>query len=240
MTAPAAATPFAGEVADAAAAHAVGPDYVRAVGKVLASHVRNELAGAATFDEPAIALAPGPKEKWLACRIAMEEYGHHLKFARLAAELGVEDATLGRSLSVFDYELSSWAEFVVLKALVDLAEVVLMEELLATSYLPLRHLADKLLPEERFHVSFGKAHTRELGADPAAGPLLQQAVDHLVGFTVPFFGRSVSANNEAFRRWGVKQRTNDDARAEWARRCRRFVEGDLGLRFPEVNLHWDG
>lgn len=228
------------DVADAAAARALGPDYVAAVGKVIASHVRNELAGAVAFDEPAIALAPGPKEKWLACRIAMEEYGHHLKFQRLAADLGLEDAGAGRTLSVFDYRLTSWTEFVVLKALVDLAEVVLMEELLETSYLPLRALVVKLLPEEHFHVSFGKAHTRELVAEPANVPVVEQAVDDLVRFTVPFFGRSVSANNEAFRRWGVKRRTNDEARAAWAERCREFVEGDLGLRFPPVGPRWDG
>ena len=232
--------PFSGEVDDAEHAHALGPEFVTAVGKVVASHVRNELAGAVVFDEPAIGMAPGPHEKWLACRIAMEEYGHHLKFQRLATDLGLEDAGAGRSLSVFDFELTSWAEFVVLKALVDLAEVVLMEELLATSYLPLRNLVSKLLPEERFHVSFGKAHTREMAADPETRPVLQQAVDDLVGFTVPFFGRSTSANNEAFRRWGVKHRTNDEARAEWADRCRQFVEGELGLRFPEVELRWNG
>lgn len=233
-------TPFTGEVADAPAAQAVGPEYVTAVGKVVASHVRNELAGAVAFDEPAIALAPGPREKWLACRITMEEYGHHLKFKRLAAELGLEDAAAGRSLSVFDYQLSSWPEFAVLKAVVDLAEVVLMEELVTTSYLPLRALVVKLLPEERFHVSFGKAHTKELAADPAVRPALQRAVDELVPFTAPFFGRSDSVNNEAFRRWGVKQRTNDEARAEWAGRARRLVEDELGLRFPEVSLRWAG
>lgn len=231
---------FSGEVQDAAEAHAVGPDYVRAVGKVVLSHVRNELAGAAAFDEPAIALAPGAREKWLACRIAMEEYGHHLKFQRLASELGLETANDGRTLSVFDYDLTSWEEFVVLKALVDLAEVVLMEELVETSYLPLRALVQKLLPEERFHVSFGKAHAREMAADPEACAALQAAVDGLVAFTVPFFGRSESPNNEAFRRWGVKLRTNDEARAEWALRARRFVEDELGLRFPEVDPRWNG
>lgn len=231
---------FSGEVADAAAAHGLGDDYVRAVGKVIASHVRNELAGAVAFDEPAIAMAPAPKEKWLACRIAMEEYGHHLKFQRLASELGLDDVGGGPALSVFDYGLSSWTEFVVLKALVDMAEVVLMEELLETSYLPLRSLVTALLPEERFHVSFGRAHTRGLLADPAARPVVQQAVDDLVGFTAPFFGRSTSANNEAFRRWGVKKRTNDEARAQWADRCSAFVEGELGMRFPEVDLHWNG
>ena len=230
---------FTGEVADAAAAHAVGPDYVTAVGKVINSHVRNELAGATAFDEPAIALAPTPREKWLACRIAMEEYGHHLKFQRLAAELDLEDAASGPALSVFDYDLTSWTEFVVLKALVDLAEVVLMEELRSTSYLPLRRLVSRLLPEEHFHVAFGKAHTRDAMADPSLVPVVQKAVDDLVAFTVPFFGRSVSANNEAFRRWGVKIRTNDETRAVWAGRCRSFVEG-LGLRFPDADPHWNG
>ncbi len=233
-------TAFTEDVADAAAAHAVGPEYVAAVGKVVGSHVRNELAGATAFDEPAIGLAPTPKEKWLACRIAMEEYGHHLKFQRLASELGMEDAASGRALSVFDFDLTSWTEFVVLKALVDEAEVVLMEELLATSYLPLRKLVARLLPEEHFHVSFGKARTRELVAGGTAVADVQQAVDDLVRFTVPFFGRSVSANNEAFRLWGVKHRTNDESRAVWAGRCKHFVEGELGLRFPAVDPHWNG
>ena len=236
MSAPA----FTADVPDAAAAEAVGPEYVTAVGKVILSHVRNELAGAVAFDEPAIALAPGPREKWLACRIAMEEYGHHLKFARLAADLGLDSAANGRSLSVFDYQLTSWAEFVVLKALVDLAEVVLMEELLATSYLPLRRLVAGLLPEEHFHVAFGKARTRDLLTDPANVDVVQQAVDQLVRCTVPFFGRSVSANNDAFRQWGVKQRTNDETRAHWIGRARHFVEGELGLRFPDADRHWNG
>lgn len=229
-----------GDVADAAAANAAGAEYVETVGKVIRSHVRNELAGAVAFDEPAIALAPGPREKWLACRIAMEEYGHHLKFQRLAGELGLAAGGEGRALSVFDFDLASWTEFVVLKALVDLAEVVLMEELADTSYLPLRRLVVSLLPEERFHVSFGKARTLDLATDPATRPAIQAAVDDLVAFTVPFFGRSVSANNDAFRRWGVKRRTNDEARAEWVARARQFVEVELGMEFPEVDPHWNG
>ncbi len=139
---------------------------------------------------------------------------------------------------MFDFRLTTWVEFVVLKALVDLAEVVLMEELLATSYLPLRSLVVKLLPEEHFHVSFGKAHTRDLLDDPTERPVVQRAIDDLVRLTIPFFGRSLSANNAAFRQWGVKQRTNDDARADWAARCEQFVEGELGLAFPHVDPHW--
>jgi ring-1,2-phenylacetyl-CoA epoxidase subunit PaaA len=231
--------PFTEEVADAAAAHALGPDYVAAVGKVVASHVRNELAGASVFDEPAIRLAPTPREKWLACRIAMEEYGHHLRFQKLAADLDLPEAKGARPLSVFEFELTTWVEFVVLKAIVDLAEVVLMDELAECSYLPLRHLAQHLLPEERFHVSFGAARTMEMAQQAELRPAVQDAVDRLVGFTLPFFGRSVSANNDAFRRWGIKRRTNDEARADFIERSRAFVL-DAGLTYPDVSVTWDG
>jgi 1,2-phenylacetyl-CoA epoxidase catalytic subunit len=77
-------------------------------------------------------------------------------------------------------------------------------------------------------------------ADRRLAPVVQRAVDDLVGFTVPFFGRSVSANNDAFRFWGVKQRTNDEARAAWVARSRAFVEGELDLRFPDVDVCWNG
>lgn len=232
--------PFSGDVPGPEEAWALGADYVAAVGKVIASHVRNELTGAAVFDEPAITLAPTPRDKWLACRIAMEEYGHHLRFQKLAAELELGDPLAGTPLSVFDYELTSWTEFVVLKAIVDLAEVVLMDELVEASYVPLRDLATALLPEERFHVSFGQVRTKELAGRPETRPLVQQAVDELVPFTLPFFGRSRSSNNEAFRRWGIKRSTNDEARAAFIDRSRRFVVDEVGLEFPDVSVRWDG
>jgi len=232
--------PHTDPVPDAATARSLGPAYVDAVGKVIASHVRNELAGASVFDEPAITLAPNPREKWLACRIAMEEYGHHLRFQRLAADLGLPERTDRAPLSVFEFQLTSWVEFVVLKAIVDLAEVVLMEELARCSYLPLRHLAEALLPEERFHVSFGAARTKELARQPGARPEVQRAVDELVRFTLPFFGRSRSANNDAFRRWGIKHRTNDEARADFIEQSRHFVVDDAGLDYPDVQVGWDG
>jgi ring-1,2-phenylacetyl-CoA epoxidase subunit PaaA len=227
------------EVASAAEAQVRGPEYVAALGKVIASHVRNEAAGATAFDEPAIAWAPTFRDKWLTCRIAMEEFGHHLHFGRLAADLGLEVGGDG-VLSVFDHHLTGWNEFVVLKAIVDLAEVVLMEDLARCSYLPLRRLAVRLMPEERFHVAFGQNRTRDLVKDPATRPGVQDAVDAMVRLSLPFFGRSVSANNEAFRRFGIKGLTNDEARAIFIHRTRAFVVDDLGLTYPDVEISWAG
>ncbi len=64
-------------------------EYQTAVKKIVISHAVNELYGAQVFDEPAIALAPTPYAKWLTCRVAMEEYHHHVRFRGLAEEIGV-------------------------------------------------------------------------------------------------------------------------------------------------------
>ena len=80
-------------------------EYQGAVQKIVISHAVNELYGAQVFDEPAIQLAPTPYAKWLACRIAMEEYHHHVRFKALADERsasrpsGWTRATSGRSRS---------------------------------------------------------------------------------------------------------------------------------------------
>ncbi|HUA56314.1 MAG TPA: hypothetical protein VMB81_29285, partial [Candidatus Sulfotelmatobacter sp.] len=59
------------------------------VRKIVISHAVNELYGAQVFDEPAIAFAPTPYAKWLTCRVAMEEYGHHVRFRELGEAIGI-------------------------------------------------------------------------------------------------------------------------------------------------------
>ena len=64
-------------------------EYREAVSKLVISHAINELYGAQVFDEPAIAYAPTPYAKWLTCRVAMEEYGHHVRFKQLGEQMGI-------------------------------------------------------------------------------------------------------------------------------------------------------
>src|SRR6478752_903225 len=75
-------------VAEFAAAPAEFQDAIR---KIVRSHSINELHGAQVFDEPAIAFAPTPYAKWLTCRVAMEEYGHHVRFKQLGTQMGIPE-----------------------------------------------------------------------------------------------------------------------------------------------------
>ena len=138
-------------------------EYKEAITKIVRSHAVNELYGARVFDEPAIALAPNPYAKWLTCRVAMEEYGHHVRFKELGDQLNIPSDQMtpeGKTpLSIFEFPLETWAEFCVIKLLADLAEILQVEDLLECSFHPLRNVARMTMPEEKFHAKFGEDFT---------------------------------------------------------------------------------
>jgi len=214
-------------------------EYRTAIAKIVRSHAVNELYGAQVFDEPAIALAPTPYAKWLTCRVAMEEYGHHVRFRELGEQIGIpadEMTPQGKKpLSIFEFPMGTWAQFCVIKLLADLAEILQVEDLLHCSFHPLRNLARMTMPEEKFHAQFGKDFSEDLARTEQGRAELQAAIDQYYPLLPAFFGRSKSTNNEIYRKWGIKQRTNDEMREDFQERARALVEDSLGLRLPSVS-----
>ena len=214
-------------------------EYQTAVRKIVRSHSINELYGAQIFDEPAIALAPTPYAKWLTCRVAMEEYGHHVHFRELGEQIGLTEEELvpggaKRPLSIFEFPLKTWPEFCVIKLLADLAEILQVEDLLHCSFHPLRNLARMTMPEERFHAQFGEDFCIDLIATEDGRRAVQGGIDRYFPALPPFFGRSDSPNNASFRKFGIKLRTNQDMRADYVQRARQLVEEKLGLTLPAL------
>lgn len=212
-------------------------EYRTAVEKIVISHAVNELYGAQVFDEPAIQLAPTPYAKWLTCRVAMEEYHHHVRFRALADEIGIApermDPGRKKPLSIFQFELKTWPEFCVIKAIADYAEILQVEDLLHCTFHPLRNLGRITMPEEKFHAKFGKDFCLEL-IEAGRGQEVQDGIDRYFPITPAFFGASDSKNNEIYRKWGLKQRTNDEMRADFLARVTELVEKDFGLQLPRV------
>jgi len=212
-------------------------EYQTAVHKIVVSHAVNELYGAQVFDEPAIKLAPTPYAKWLTCRVAMEEYHHHLRFKGLADEIGVPaqrmDPKHKRPLSIFEFELRTWPEFCVIKAIADYAEILQVEDLLHCTFHPLRNLARITMPEEKFHAKFGKDTCLEL-IQQGKADAVQDAIDRYFPITPGFFGAAASKNNEIYRKWGLKQRSNEEMRQDFLARVTELVEKDFGLKLPAL------
>ncbi len=213
-------------------------EYQTAVKKIVISHAVNELYGAQVFDEPAIALAPTPYAKWLTCRVAMEEYHHHVRFRGLAEQIGVPakmmDPKVKKPLTIFSFELKTWPEFCVIKSIADYAEILQVEDLLHCSFHPLRDLARITMPEEKFHAKFGKDFCTELIQTKQGRAAVQDAINRYFPITPGFFGASKSKNNEMYLRWGLKSRTNDEMREDFFARVTDLVEKDFGLKLPKI------
>jgi ring-1,2-phenylacetyl-CoA epoxidase subunit PaaA len=213
-------------------------EYRLAIRKIVRSHAVNELYGAQVFDEPAIALAPTPYAKWLTCRVAMEEYGHHVRFKELGQQMGIPEAEMTpqgkKPLSIFEFPLATWEEFCVIKLLADLAEILQVEDLLQCSFHPLRNLARMTMPEERFHAQFGRDFCTELCRTEAGRTKVQDAINRYFPMLPAFFGKSGSKNNELYRRFAIKQRANEEMRADYLERARALVEDHLKLKLPAV------
>jgi len=214
-------------------------EYRVAVRKIVRSHALNELYGAQVFDEPAIALAPTPYAKWLTCRVAMEEYHHHVRFKELADQIGVKseemDAKHKRPLNIFEFPLDSWEQFCVIKMLGDLAEILQVEDLLHCSFVPLRNIARTTMPEEKFHAQFGLDFCVDLVETEEGSKLIQVAINRFYPEAPKFFGTSNSKNNALYRKYGIKLRSNEEMRADYMVRAKDTVE-KLGLKLPEVSV----
>ena len=215
-------------------------EFRTAVEKIVISHAVNELHGARVFDEPAVALAPSPYAKWLTCRVAMEEYGHHVRFSDLGREMGIETKRMTpehkRPLSIFEFDLNTWTEFCVIKILADMAEVIQVEDLIRCSFIPLRKLARMTMPEEKFHVQFGLDFTEELLETEKGRTEVQDVVDRYYPMMHKFFGRPNSENNRIFRKWGIKQRTNEAMAEDYATRIAAVIGGRFKLQLPMAGV----
>jgi ring-1,2-phenylacetyl-CoA epoxidase subunit PaaA len=168
----------------------------------------------------------------------MEEYGHHVRFRELGEQLGIPDAEMTpqgrRPLSIFEFPLTSWEEFCVIKLLADMAEILQVEDLLHCTFHPLRNLARMTMPEERFHAQFGKDFCSELVQAADSRAKVQDAIDRYFPMMLGFFGRNDSANNALYRRCGIKQRSNGEMREDFIGRARALVVEHLKLTLPQV------
>jgi len=214
-------------------------EYKDAIIKIVRSHAVNELYGARVFDEPAIALAPNPYAKWLTCRVAMEEYGHHVRFKELGEKLNIPEDQMtpeGKTpLSIFEFPLETWAEFCVIKLLADLAEILQVEDLIECSFHPLRNVARMTMPEEKFHAKFGEDFTKELITYEKGKSDIQDAINRYYPMLPSFFGKAGSKNNEIYRKWGIKKRKNEEMLDDYLKLTNELVINKLNLELPSIN-----
>lgn len=128
--------------------------------------------------------------------MAQDEWGHaRLLYSLLKETEDVDALEHGRepgeyrNIQILDGPTESWADAVVLMALVDVALSIQFDALRASSHEPLRQRVEKLLDEERFHAAHGGAWFRRMarGTDASASAL-REAVERAMEPVLRWFG----------------------------------------------------
>lgn len=141
-------------------------------------------------------------ETGIACAsMAQDEWGHARLLYALLKEFGddVEKLEHGReapeyrNIEVLDKAPETWAEFVVLNALVDAALTVQLEALRNSEHAPLRQRVGKLIDEEYFHAAHGVAWAHRMGTTADGRVLLGRAIVTAHPVVARWFGKGGSA-----------------------------------------------
>jgi 1,2-phenylacetyl-CoA epoxidase catalytic subunit len=108
-----------------------------------------------------------------------------------------------------------------------------LEEMNASTFRPIEDHLPTILREEKGHITYGFQQLEKLVQSGDEGrEQAQAAVDKWYTVGLDMFGQSNSARTERYIEWGLKRRTNEDARRAYIAEVDPQIEA-LGLTLPD-------
>lgn len=218
------------------------PEYLDLLRRVLAIQADCEIGGPHLYVDAILPSAPSHIDQLVVARTAAEEIDHFRKFARLAGDIGVDTAYIlsrknqDRYLEAFRGTITTWEDFAVFGFLIDRVGRYQLEEFAGCTYKPLSRLLEhpsRVLDEEAGHIDFGTTRTAEMAAKGGEQKeRVQESVNFWYTTALDMFGRSESTRAERYRQWGLKRRSNAEARAQYMAEVNPLLEG-MGLDVPD-------
>jgi len=197
-------------------------EYKELLERVLTIQADCEIGGPHLYVKDILPTAPSQVNQLIVARTAAEEMDHYRKIAKLAGDIGTDTSFLlsipnqKRSLEAFRGVIKTWEDFAVFGFLIDRVGRYQLEEFLDCSYLPLQRILPEILKEEIGHIGFGTNQTAELAAKgDEERERAQRSVDFWYIKALDMFGRSDSERSNRFCHWGLKRRSNSQARWEF-------------------------
>lgn len=227
------------------------PRYRGELMRIMAVFVDSEMAGASGFAD-SINFAPGIKERMIAARIVLEKFGHAQRVLDIMEQFGANttryashhpwanrldrNVDLGTKrvegdmrLNIFHYPINDWCDAVTMNTLMGCATVLQLEELSACSYQPLADAIEDILAVERRHAELGEAGLRQLLVDGYDRAAAQGSVNYWHPRAAATFGRAASDHFDAYRRYGLRERSNEELLTTWQDLARQTLSRlDLG------------
>ena len=217
-------------------------EYQDLLKRVLAIQADCEIGGPHLYVRTILPTAPSKVDQLIVARTAAEEADHYRKVARLAGEVGEDVSALlsrpnrERYVNAFRGTITSWEDFAVFGFLIDRVGRYQLEEFIGCSYAPLERLLPDVINEELGHIDYGHTKTAEFAARGGRDKeRIQGVIDAWYPKALDMFGNSNSRRSERYRHWGLKRRTNTQARQEYIREVNPLIEA-MGLSVPDPNV----
>jgi len=217
------------------------PEYKELLSRILTIQADCEIGGPHLYVEDMLGSAPGRSMQLVVARTAAEEIDHFRKMALMAGQIGTDVSHVlkwpneKRYVEAFRTHIRTWENFAVFGFLVDRVGKFQLDEFLGCSYQPLDRAVRTMLPEEEGHIGFGTNMSAELAAKGGEQKeRIQNSVNYWYAKSLDMFGNSNSFRSERFRHWGIKRRSNAQAREEYMAEVIPLME-KMGLEVPDPN-----
>ena len=218
----------------------IDPEYRELLGRVMTIQADCEIGGPQLYVRDMLPSAPTKIDQLIVARTAAEELDHYRKIARIAGDIGVDVSFVlsrtsqERYVEAFRGRITTWEDHAVFGMLIDRVGRYQLEEFDDCSYLPLARILPDMHKEELGHIDFGTNKTAELAAEGGeAKERAQKAVNYWYIKGLDMFGRSDSPRSERYRHWGLKRRSNSEAREQYRKEINAVIE-QIGLQVPDL------
>lgn len=220
----------------------VDPEYLDLIRRVMVIQADCEIGGPHLYVEHMLDDAPTRVDRLVVARTAAEEIDHYRKFARIAHDVGADAShclshgNQKRYVEAFRGLITTWEDFAVFGFLIDRVGKYQLEEYVDCSYAPLDRILPPMLLEEEGHIDYGTQRCFDWArAGGEKKERIQKSINYWYVKGLDMFGKSVSPRSERYRYWGLKRRTNAQARAEYLADVNPLIE-QMGLHIPDPTV----
>ncbi|MGE5304074.1 MAG: Phenylacetic acid catabolic protein [Alphaproteobacteria bacterium] len=214
-------------------------EYRELLSRVLTIQADCEIGGPHLYTNDILPSAPSRIDQLIVARTAAEEIDHYRKIARVAGDIGVDVSFVlawpnqKRYLNAFRGIIKTWEDFAVFGFLIDRVGRYQLEEFFGCTYKPLARILPEIVKEEIGHIGYGASKTAELASKgDESRDKVQRALNFWYGKALDMFGRSDSERDERYIYWGLKRRTNAQARQEYIVEVNPLIE-KIHLQVPD-------
>lgn len=184
-------------------------------------------------------LAPTPEDKVDYADFFSDEVRHASYWKAILKHLGVEvdREYLERTpMPIYVFSMRddnpTWVDFAFFSFFADRQGAYMTYEWEDCSYLPLAAVATRVHEDEVKHASLGVRWLTRICQRPGGRKEADRALQKWYPAGLDMFGRAESKRQEAFIRWGLRKRTNEQMRQDFIKEINPILKA-LGLEIPD-------